>query len=779
MLKFSTKAETLAALEGRIDSARVLPQLRFSVDEWHEAKKRLSPIAARAAGGPPAWLSEAVIVRSSGLAEDSESQSLAGHFLSVANVRGEAEIETAIDAVCAKFDGGRNQVFLQPMVSDVRMAGVLLTRDVATGGYYYVVSVDADSGSTDAVTSGSTNKLDTYYHFKGTAPREAWIGRLVDLATELETLFAIDALDIEFAFGAEDQLYLLQVRPLVSRDLGQAAPGDATRKALLQVSQSVERLSAPHPYLLGRKAIFGNMPDWNPAEMIGTRPRALALSLYKELLTDNIWAYQRDNYGYRNLRSFPLLVSFAGMPYIDVRLSFNSFIPSGLDDALAERLVTHYLEALEQDAALHDKVEFDIIYSCYTLDLPDRVAQLAHKGFDKGDQQVICETLRALTNRIIHDQRGLWRRDAAKIQELERRQSVVLGSDLDDLEKIYWLIEDCKRYGTLPFAGLARAGFIAVQFLRSFISTGIFSANEYDHFMESLKTVSSRLGHDLATLTKHDFLQRYGHLRPGTYDILSPRYDEAPDRYFDWDATKERSHAKADNEFRLSLDMMNRLESLLREHQLEHNVLSLLNFIKGAIEGREYAKFVFSRSVSEVLRLLRRYGEVLGFSAEDISHMDINCIRSLYASSLDPKDVLSQSIAEGRRSHAVTRSLALPPIITGADDVMMFQMPRNEPNFVTQKKAGGPVKDETAPKEQLPGAIMVIPSADPGHDWIFSHGIAGFITMYGGANSHMAIRASELGLPAVIGAGEMNFQQWRSAKVVEIDGCARQVRVLQ
>ena len=29
-------------------------------------------------------------------------------------------------------------------------------------------------------------------------------------------------------------------------------------------------------------------------------------------------------------------------------------------------------------------------------------------------------------------------------------------------EKIYWLLEYCKRYGTLPFAGLARAGFIAV-----------------------------------------------------------------------------------------------------------------------------------------------------------------------------------------------------------------------------------------------------------------------------------------------------------------------------
>ena len=41
-----------------------------------------------------------------------------------------------------------------------------------------------------------------------------------------------------------------------------------------------------------------------------------------------------------------------------------------------------------------------------------------------------------------------------------------------------------------------------------------------------------------ARLSKADFLARYGHLRPGTYDILSPRYDEAPDLYFDWSAAR-------------------------------------------------------------------------------------------------------------------------------------------------------------------------------------------------------------------------------------------------
>ena len=73
----------------------------------------------------------------------------------------------------------------------------------------------------------------------------------------------------------------------------------------------------------------------------------------------------------------------------------------------------------------------------------------------------------------------------------------------------------------------------------------------------------------------------------------------------------------------------------------------------------------------------------------------------------------------------------------------------------------------------------MIPSADPGYDWIFSRNIAGFITSYGGANSHMAIRAGELNIPAVIGTGETLFAQLSKAKIVHLDCANQKVTVLQ
>jgi phosphoenolpyruvate-protein kinase (PTS system EI component) len=71
-----------------------------------------------------------------------------------------------------------------------------------------------------------------------------------------------------------------------------------------------------------------------------------------------------------------------------------------------------------------------------------------------------------------------------------------------------------------------------------------------------------------------------------------------------------------------------------------------------------------------------------------------------------------------------------------------------------------------------------MPSADPGFDWIFTRGISAFVTQFGGANSHMAIRASELGIPAVIGAGETLYQRWSAAHALCIDCTNQKVLVI-
>lgn len=772
---FPSKAEILAQLEKQLRTGKVLPQVRFTVAEWKSGRNRvLETLAAQD------WSADLLIVRSSAAAEDRAGQSLAGHFQSVPDVA-LADVAKAIDIVIASFGAvaaAADAVFVQPMLTNVALSGVVFTRDPNTDAPYIVLNYDTH-GDTAAVTSGRRANLKTYVCWKA-SPRHVPepLDKVVALAAELEERLGNDALDIEFALTAGGELYLFQVRPLAGERCG-GLPEPRHDAILKSIAEKIAQANRPHPYLRGRRTLFGVMPDWNPAEIIGIRPRPLALSLYRNLITDSVWAYQRHNYGYRNLRSFPLMRSFHGLPYIDVRVSFNSFIPSDIGDDLADRLVDLYIEDLSSAPTLHDKVEFEIVFSCYAFDIDERLSRLLSRGFSVDDAATLKDSLRRLTNRIVHGETGLWRGDVEKIAYLEQRQDNIANSDMDVLEKVYWLLEDCKRYGTLPFAGLARAGFVAVQMLRSLVAVGVLDRQQYDAFMGTVDSVSGRMARDLKQLPRSEFLARYGHLRPGTYDILSFRYDEAPEVYLGGgdEAVSEAPQAPAS--FALSLAQMRQISDLLGQHDLNMDVVGLFDFIRAGIEGREQAKFVFTRSLSKVLQLLAELGQRHGLSREDMSFFDAGAIEGLYVASGDIGEVLRNSIAYGRSRYQETLRLNLPPLISSADDVWSFEVPAADPNFVTQRVVEAVVVPHTASPDLLKGAIVVIPSADPGFDWIFSQGVAGFITAYGGINSHMAIRAGELGLPAVIGAGEAMYAAWKAARRLRIDCANRRVDILR
>ena len=775
-MRFGTKSKTLAALEGKLKSGTVLPQISFTINDLID-KSFVNDLF----NNENSWINHGIplIVRSSSHMEDSMEQSFAGHFDSVLNVLGKEHLIQAIDTVAKSLKGGskNDQIFIQPMLRDVELSGVAFTRDPNNSGFYYVINYDnSGSGSTSSVTDGSSNDLNTYYHFKSLefSPFE-WVNQLLKLLRELELIFSLDALDVEFAIK-DDTLFLLQVRPLIlNRGISQSI--NKQESALKNIENHILSLSKKHPYLHGDKSIFGVMPDWNPAEIIGIRPKPLALSLYKELITDGVWAYQRDNYGYKNLRSFPLLYNFSGFPYIDIRISFNSFIPKDLNENLSNKLVNYYINYLSENQSLHDKIEFDVVFSCYTLDLPEKILQLENFGFSKDDCNEIVDSLRHLTNSIIEDRGGLWKKDVAKIEELKIRQANIQNSELSNVEKIFWLVEDCKRYGTLPFAGLARAGFIAIEILKSLESINIISSEEYQSFLSNVKTVSSDMTNDLKALNKDKFIKKYGHLRPGTYEITSPRYDDDFESFF---GDKNDIPLKIDSKkFNLRNESKQNLNFLLEEHGIKHDSSSLLNFIKDAIEAREYAKFIFSKSLSDTLNLIADIGANAGLDSTELSYINIQDVMNSYSSTQDLTINLISAIKKGKSLYEVTNGLQLPALLINPQDVWCFTQLKNEPSFVTLLSATGNVVNVENIEGNLKNSILMIPSADPGYDWIFSRGIVGFITMYGGVNSHMSIRASELAIPAVIGSGEVLYNKWRRSKKIRLDCANKVVNILR
>ena len=153
-------------------------------------------------------------------------------------------------------------------------------------------------------------------------------GNILLSIREIEDLLNYDSLDIEFAITKKYGIHILQVRPItVEHSFKKQSEDQKLFDVLTDAERCFLEKQKSSSFILGDRALFGVMPDWNPAEIIGTKPTTLAASLYCDLILNEIWAKQRAEYGYRDVRPHSLLTIFAGHPYIDIRASFNSFIP--------------------------------------------------------------------------------------------------------------------------------------------------------------------------------------------------------------------------------------------------------------------------------------------------------------------------------------------------------------------------------------------------------------------------------------------------------------------
>lgn len=776
-LQFKSKAQNLLALQGLLKNGEVLPLLIFNKCDLVDSKRKeqiFTKIQSLKA--------KRIIIRSSSRNEDSTTNSNAGAFLSIANIKSNdrGAVFEALQKVADSMPNANDEILIQPFLENIIACGVAFSVDKDNFAPYFCVQFD-ESGSNSTITDGSSKESKTFFAYRDELIiDDKRMARLIAMIKEIEHLFSCEFLDIEFAFvkcGDKEKLFCLQVRPLVMQgklNLFKALP----KEALGRLYRRLENLQEKRWGILGEQFIFGVMPDWNPAEIIGTRPKRLALSLYKAIITDNIWAYQRDNYGYRDLRSHPLMHSFLGMPYIDVRVSFNSFIPKDLDENIAKKLVNFYLQSLIDSPHLHDKIEFFIVYSCYDFNSPKKLQKLLKYGFNENEIKRLEFALLNLTNNIINPKDSLFRKDILRARKLGIAFECIKDSNYSIIDKIYWLLECCKRYGTLPFAGVARAGFVAVQMLNSLVEIGFLSQKQKDDFLNSLNTISKQLSVQSANLNAKNapkFLKTFGHLRAGTYNILSPRYDKAFEKYFSF-ATKTQ---KVENQkFKLDSKQSKKLDTLLAQNGLKIDSIAFFDFIKDAIEGRESVKFEFSKLLSYAIELISELGAYYGIDKDDMAHLDIENILTLYSSlySKSPKLRFIDEIKRHKAEYELTLALKLPPLLYSPKQVYSFFTQLSIPNFITQKSITAQVAFEN--DKDLKGKIVLIKAADPGYDYLFSKQIAGLITCYGGANSHMAIRASELALPSVIGVGEEKFNQLCNAKKLRIECGSEQILCL-
>ena len=804
---FGTKAETLARLDGKLSEAVILPQRNYRVDQWLEDSEGiLDEIREK-------FNSRLLVVRSSALSEDSFNQSNAGNFTSVLKVNGadREQLRRAFEEVVESFGRkgdlcGADQVLVQPYLENVVLSGVLFSRDLESGAPYTIVNYD-EGPATDGVTGGKVPArtvilFNRKWENLSLDPR---IERLNRVARELEKLTGLSALDVEFAFDSEDNLFLFQVRPLVQVNGSMSVDNESIDQELENSHKFLTRALNPQFGLLGEKGVLSNMTDWNPAEMLGHHPHPLALSLYKHLVTDRIWAIARKEVGYRDLTPTPLMVTLSGHPYIDVRASLNSFIPDSIDEALAEKLANYYLRYLRQRPHLHDKVEFEVAVTCLDFDFERHRKTLVAGGFSDSEIEQLRMALRDLTDDLISQVTVCNREQLNQQKKLEQiRQQALNKAEGNEVtpQIIVQLLEATATLGTLPFSKLARNGFIALTMLRSLKNRGILKDAEIELIQRTIPTVATKFSQQATRLRDgvvclDDFIEEFGHLRPSSYNILAPNYTENMQILFGGeqkkttdDANKNRKIREEENTqcledleiLRIFNKRKNKIQNLIDETGFSFTVEQLGVFISESIQGREQGKFNFTRALDTLLQLVKRWGVSLGLTLDQIAMLTIDrLIESVYTSNgILSVQALKREAQRARQARTITEIIRLPGILLEPDEVYGFTILEDVPNFVTNKVVRGDtcvLTEGTAP-EDICGKILVLPNADPGYDWIFFHKPLGLITQYGGMASHMMIRASEFQLPSAIGCGELIYSRIMGMSVLELDCASRTIRPL-
>jgi len=323
--------------------------------------------------------------------------------------------------------------------------------------------------------------------------------------------------------------------------------------------------------------------------------------------------------------------------------------------------------------------------------------------------------------------------------------------------------------------------------LKSFVSNGIISEEEKISLVENIQTITGQFFEKTqqavdGKISKEDCIQTYGHLRPGTYEITSPTYRSDPDKYLFCNASGKAIETEKATNITSNYDALE--EYLKQTFDITLNDFKL--FLKQAIAGREYSKFVFTKYVSLILDLIEEMGKDYGFTTEDMAHLPINVfedMRNGLYSCRDIKHILSLLIEQGKEYYRIVQGIELPPLITRKEDFYGFFMPKILPNFIGNKS----IETNTIYLKNsnqtegiaLKNKIVLIKNADPGFDWIFNYDIAGLITAYGGPNSHMAIRAAEFKLPASIGVGEILFDKLKVAHFIQLDCASHKINIIR
>ena len=689
--------------------------------------------------------SQKIMIRSNSSSEDKDSSSSAGKYLSIGPIE-KTDLETikkSWEMVINSYEEQDNQsVIFQNYIENAKSVSVLTSYKVGSDSAYRTFSTYYGS-ETDAITSGKYSEINNFFmhrSFDILPKKYEKYNVYLKIITQLEDLFKNKQLDIEMVLDKNNSPQLLQVRPLMGKKLNKESIFEE-KDVIDRNLKNYKKLNKTTADRFGTNQIYSNMSDMNPAEMIGKKPDNIAFGLYKFMFTDTTWNIQRGEFGYRKYSGGKLMELFNNVAYINVNHSLNSFLTRNLQKESCEEIINYQLNKLKENPHLHDSIEFDISRSSYVFDTVEE--------FSKEYKNIISPS------EIIKWHNDLIQIDTQNKSTLEKNKKIILRT-FSKLDKNFEyskkenikLIRDTM---ALPFTHHSRLGFVYFAQLNSLLEKEVISEDQKKLLLLSVNSVSTKMKADayevkIGKKTLEGFLDVYGHIRAGNYNLLSSNLKN--DLNFTESLINNSQQPLEDNI--LPKDIYTNIEEYFTINEIPLEASAWIDMFQEGISTREDSKFYYTKGIDGILN------EVGEKNTSD---------RELF-------DLLDIEFNEENTSDMRLKNVLMPDLITSNEDFYFYEEMSKNGNYIGQGTVIGDVlliENEANRPNNLENKIVVIPAADPGWDWIFNYKIKSLVTKYGGPNSHMAIRCAEHNIPAILGVGENNFTVISNSKSLKID----------
>ncbi len=740
----------------------LLPRAFVDDDLTTNGRAALASALRRLGPGPFA-------VRSSALAEDSATASFAGAFETVLDVAAD-DVSAAIVTVRASrradrvrgyadargvADTGEVAVIVQRMVP-AQLAGVLFTADPLTGDLDRMRG-NLVAGTGEALVSGAADAASFTFSrpdgaYKGPLELRPHAARLHDSAHRIEALFDGVAQDIEWAV-AERRLWILQARP-------------------------ISTMSGWNPVTAERNDSLTGTCLWSATNLSEANPEP------QTPLTISVVAYQQDHGGpSMKVRGREMAGTIGGRPYANLTVQLSAQGPKALADPRA---------AYERMAAL---------WGALPEAVPVPLLPISRRDGKDDGARLLGELVRLARHRL-----GLNRfLDTSPAACRRIADGVADCRTTDDLLRL-WTAElfpaSLRAFWAVIAATGNRSDPVEAE-LGELVGTedaAVLLANVSGVAggLESLGPAAGLQRVLAGTLTREEYLRRFGHRGHNEVELSWPRPAEDPG-WLDRALAGAASSDVAGLQSRQQAAFGAALDRLRAGHPRQAPAIER-RLRRRAVRAarRELVRSESVRWTGLTRRFALRAGEVLGIG-EDVFLLTLPELLAALVG-----DTSSYRHVEVRRQ-AMARYRALPPLpgfIVGRFDPFDWaaQEDRRTDYFVAGRHTapalanstdvlhGAPASsgvaegvvrrlDRIEDADQLrPGEVLVTPLTNIGWTPLFPRAAA-VVTDIGAPLSHAAIVARELGIPAVVGCGDATSRLSTGARV-RVDGARGTVELL-